>query len=133
MLFLPILFGCSKETQMKKELIGEWYQSYYNRVEPTAGGMRTQETNYDKIDTPELLIFNENGTYERIFRYSKERVMGVWTLSDNCHELTFTRKDENGFINLQRTNSISFDEGVIRLYSANEKLRVYIYKEYRRY
>lgn len=88
MLFMPILFGCSKETQMKKELIGKWYNSCYGYYTYYANCMR-KNTYYDKIDTPEFLIFNKNGTYEHVYRSSKESENGEWTLDKDCYIITF--------------------------------------------
>lgn len=100
MLLMPILFGCSKETRIKKELIGKWYNSCYGYY-PSLGVRKN--TYYDKIDTPEFLIFKENGTYEHVYRSSKAPENGEWTLDKDCSGITFFKKDEKGFITSQET------------------------------
>lgn len=90
MLLMPILFGCSEETRIKKELIGKWYNSCYGYY-PSLGVRKN--TYYDKIDTPEFLIFKENGTYEHVYRSSKAPENGEWTLDKDCSGITFFKKD----------------------------------------
>lgn len=65
-----------------------------------------KNTYYDKIDTPEFLIFNKNGTYEHVYRSSKESENGEWTLDKDCSGITFFKKNEKGFITSQETASI---------------------------
>lgn len=124
MLFMPILFGCSKETQMKKELIGKWYNSCYGyyTYRHYPDDMR-ENTYYDKIDTHEFLIFNKNGTYEHVYRSSKESENGEWTLDKDCSGITFFKKNEKGFITSQETAHIY--EGVISISYGDRYVREY--------
>lgn len=117
MLLMPILFGCSEETRIKKELIGKWYNSCYGYY-PSLGVRKN--TYYDKIDTPEFLIFKENGTYEHVYRSSKAPENGEWTLDKDCYGITFFKKNEKGFITSQETAhiyiSISYGDNYEREY-----------------
>lgn len=118
MLLMPILFGCSEETRIKKELIGKWYNSCYGYY-PSLGVRKN--TYYDKIDTPEFLIFKENGTYEHVYRSSKAPENGEWTLDYST--ITFFKKDEKGFITSQETAHIY--KGVISISYGDNYVREY--------
>ena len=51
MLFIPIMFGCSKEEQLKELLIGEWYLfNNQNRV-------------YTREESPLHYIFYQDNSY----------------------------------------------------------------------
>lgn len=113
MLLIPLMFGCSKESQMQKQFIGKWYQSMHGYWTVFYGNPKWEEANYDKTTTPQLLTFKKNGTYEHISRSSGEPENGEWSLSNDCSEITFIEKDKNGFIESQTTATVEFYQGVM--------------------
>lgn len=115
LLLMQLIFGCSKESQMQKQFIGQWYLSMHGYWTVFYGNPKWEETNYDKTTTPQLLTFNKNGTYERISRSSQKSENGEWVLSNDFSEITFIEKNENGFIESQNTAKVSIYESTITL------------------
>lgn len=104
-LLIPVLFGCSKESMIEKKLTGEWYLS--KRIQASA---IPPTYSYDKSNTPEILIFHEDGKYERIYRSSQETESGEWIVSDGNNDydssITFIENDKNGFVISETTYNI---------------------------
>ena len=69
MLFIPIMFGCSKEEQLKELLIGEWYLfNNQNRV-------------YTREESPLHYIFYQDNSYVLLADGDKKK-SGKWHITN---------------------------------------------------
>ena len=81
MLFIPIMFGCSKEEQLKELLIGEWclYQNYVDSRYPWPLKIYTREK------SPLHYIFYQENSYVLLENGSKKKT-GEWQIIESSIE-----------------------------------------------
>lgn len=77
MLFIPIMFGCSKEEQLKELLIGEWclYQNYVDSRYPWPLKIYTREK------SPLHYIFYQDNSYVLLADGDKKK-SGKWHITN---------------------------------------------------
>lgn len=73
MLFIPIMFGCSKEEQLKELLIGEWYLHM------------NQNRFYTREESPLHYIFYQDNSYVLLENGSKKKT-GEWQIIESSIE-----------------------------------------------
>lgn len=86
MLFIPIMFGCSKEEQLKKLLIGEWYlfmnqNRFYTRF-------------YTREESPLHYIFYQDNSYVLLADGDKKK-SGKWHIINLSDKKTWVEGEIN--------------------------------------
>ena len=85
MLLMPVMFGCSKDNSVEKQIVGNWFQFYYEQtnedyVDPSFNSTYSQSYTQEEADA--FYSFDENGTYSYSNGEGVVEGTGSWSIDN---------------------------------------------------